>query len=478
MLELRKYQFDAIERIRAELRCGKKRILFQLPTGGGKSLTAAAIVSGAVAKGNRGLVVGHRMELLDQMVSTFARLGITSLGVVRSGDKRRDSSQPIQIASIATLVRRKPPPANIVIIDEAHRTSAASYQKLFEWYPDAMFLGLTATPCRGDGKPLGQSYQAMVLGATYSQLIAQGFIVEPEVYSTPMQPDLSGVHTVAGEYNQEELEEAVNRGALIGNLFSEWSRRAGGRRTVVFAVSVEHSKAIVCEFVAGGVKAEHLDGATPEDERRAILARLESGETLVVSNVGVLCEGWDQPACKCLVLACPTKSLVRHMQMAGRVLRPWESLTPVILDHGGNIDRHDMPHVDREWSLDERVKKSSAPPQKCCPACFAYVPSALMVCPHCGAEFPRKAAPPVEERERLDEVGLALRTLDGDDGELRYFRQLARTARDRGWRVGAVNHRFQEKYGRLPPRHWYLRVKKLAGADAEWQRKIAWRAGA
>lgn len=474
-IELRSYQLSAIERIRAELRAGKRRILFQLPTGGGKSLTAASIVAGAAAKGNRSLVIAHRMELLDQMVSTFARLGITSLGVVRAGDRRRDSSQPIQIASIATLVRRAPPPANLVIIDEAHRTSAASYQKLFEWYPDAVFLGLTATPCRGDGKPLGASYQAMVRGATYSELIAGGHIVEPEVYSTPMQPDLSGVHTVAGEYNQEELEEAVNRGALIGNLFSEWSKRAGGRRTVIFAVSVEHSRAIVREFVAGGVRAEHLDGTTPEEERRAILGRLESGATLVVSNCSVLCEGFDCPPVKCAVLACPTKSLIKHMQTSGRILRPWQGVTPILLDHGSNIDRHDMPFLDREWSLEEKVRKPGSPPQKCCPACFAYVGSALMVCPHCGAEFPRKVAPPVEEKEHLDSVGLALRTLDGDDGELRFFRQLARTARERGWKVGAVNHSFEERYGRLPPRHWYLRIKALAKGDAEWSRKIAMR---
>src|SRR6202042_2180962 len=102
--------------------------------------------------------------------------------------------------------------------------------------------------------------------------------------------------------------------------------------------------AIVEMFTEAGVSAEHLDGTTPEDLRRAILARLASGATTLVSNVGVLCEGWDLPACKCMLLARPTKSLALYMQMAGRILRPWEDVDPIILDHGGNVDRHGMPH--------------------------------------------------------------------------------------------------------------------------------------
>jgi DNA repair protein RadD len=467
-VSLRPYQSQALDQVRECIRQKKRRIMLQIPTGGGKTLTGASMLAGALAKGSRSLFVAHRLELIDQTVSTFARIGITSIGVIRANDKRRAPEQPIQVASIQTLVRRSKPEAKIVFIDEAHRACAQSYLSLFEAYTDAIFVGLSATPARADGKPLGQLFDAMVHGATYSALIAEGFIVAPLVYSTPVLPDLSKVHTTSGDYNAEELEAAVNKAALIGNIVAEWQKRSDGRRTVIFAVSVAHSRAIVEQFRALGVSAEHLDGETPEDERRAILARLGSGATHVVSNVGVLCEGWDMPACKCLVLARPTKSLVLYMQMAGRILRPWQGVLPLILDHGGCVDRHGMPHEDREWSLSEKPKRSGSAPQKPCPECFAYIAAAMMECPHCGHVFPAPVGGEPEEKEALTGVELALRTLDGPDAQLSFFRSLVRQARDRSYRPGWAYHRYVEKFQVEPPREWLRAVKRSFGRDSEW----------
>ena len=480
---LRDYQLRALDDVRASFRAGNRRVMLQLPTGGGKTLTGASMIAGALSRGGRALFVAHRLELIDQSVSTFARLGITSLGVIRAGDRRRDPSQPVQVASIQTLSRRQTvvDGVTLVLIDEAHRASSESYVKsLFDAYPQARFVGLSATPARQNGKPLGKYFDAMVHGPTYSELIAQGHLVAPLVYSTPLLPDLASVRTVAGDYNAEDLDAAVNNSALIGNLLTEWQQRADGRRTVVFAVSVAHSQAIVNEFVGAGVRAEHLDGGTPEDERRAILGRLESGETQVVSNVGVLCEGWDQPACKCLVLACPTKSLVRYMQMGGRVLRPWQGVQPIILDHGGCVDRHNVPHADREWSLDGSVASTGVAPVKACAACFAMIGAAYMICPHCGYEFP---APPAQERlpeidPRLKYVELALRTLDvSGDPEASRFHELATKARERGWRPGAAYHKFIEQFGHEPAHAWTLALKRAYNRDAAWRAQVEQRIG-
>jgi superfamily II DNA or RNA helicase len=451
------------------------RVLLQLPTGGGKTLTSAAMLASALGKGSRSMFVAHRLELIDQTVATFARLGVLEMGVIRANDPRRDISQPIQIASVQTLARRKivVDGVKIIFIDEAHRANSDSYVKnLFDAYPDAVFVGLSATPCRSDGKPLGKFFDVLVHGPTYARLIAEGHIVEPHVYSTPVLPDLSSVRTTAGDYNAEDLEAAVNRRALIGNLLSEWQTRGGGHRTVAFAVSVAHSRAIVDQFTEAGVSAEHLDGTTPEDQRRAILARLASGETRVVSNVGVLCEGWDLPACKTMLLARPTKSLALYMQMAGRILRPWEGVTPIILDHGGNVDRHGMPHEDREWSLDGKVKRAGSPPAKACPSCFAMIAAALMTCPHCGHEFPAPVSAPPEE-ESLTHVELALRTLDGDDAELTFFRTLSKRARDNKWKPGAVYHRFCERFGHEPPRSWTAALRKGFRRDVDWKGAVS-----
>ena len=471
MIQLRPYQVESIAQVRAAIATGKRRIMLTVPTGGGKTFTAASVIAGALSKGKRSMFVAHRLELIDQTVRSFARLGITSVGVIRAGDKRRDSSQPIQVASIQTLARREQQDMDLVIIDEAHRSNSASYTKhLFERHSRAVILGLSATPCRADGKPLGTHFEELVIGARYSELIAGGHIVEPHVYSTPVLPDMSSVRTSGGDYNADDLEEAMNKGALIGDLYQQWSKHPR-QRTVVFAVSVAHSKAIVDMFKTNGVRAEHLDGTTPEVERRAILARLDSGATELVSNVGVLCEGWDMPSCKTLVVARPTKSLSLWMQMAGRILRPHNGMTPLVLDHGGNVDRHGLPHEDREWSLSSKPKKGGVVPTKCCPTCFGFVAAGAKVCPLCGHVF---ETPPDDESKKTEPVpvDLVLRTMTGDDAKLRFFRKLHKTCRERGWKYGAVIHRYAEKFGESPPSEWIAALKSDFRNDGEWKDRI------
>lgn len=475
MSHLRPYQVQAIENVRTLLRAGRRRVLLCAATGSGKTITASSIIQSAHAKGSRVLFVAHRKELVDQSVATLSRLGLSSIGVIRAGDRRRDLSQPIQVASIQTLARRSPltPAPNLIFIDECHRAASASYQThLYQAYPDAIVIGLTATPCRSDNRPLGTSFEEMVHVSSYSELIAGGFISAPIVYSTPVLPDMSKVRTSGGDYNQEDLESAMNRGALIGNIGTEWAKRAEGRRTVVFAVSVAHSLAIVEMFRAQGVCAEHLDGTTPEADRTAILARLESGETALVSNCNVLSEGWDQPSVKCIILARPTKSLALYMQSAGRCLRPWNDVVPIVLDHGGNVDRHGLPHEDREWSLTSKPKKGGAVPVKSCPACFGFVAAGSKTCPLCGHVFAN--AVDDEERPKTEPipVDLALRTLSGDDAQLAFFRAQHKKARERGWKPGAVYHRFVERFGAAPPAGWWSALKSDARRDGEWKERV------
>ncbi|MDB4946217.1 MAG: box helicase [Labilithrix sp.] len=477
-VSLRPYQVASIEQVRSAIRAGKRRIMLTIPTGGGKTFTSAFVIVSALAKAKRCLFVAHRKELIDQTVAAFLRLGVTDIGVIRAGDKRRNPAARLQIASIQTLARRTVDgDFDVVVIDEGHRSVAKSYTvHLFERYPRAVILALSATPIRSDGRPLASHFDALVIGALYSELLASGAIVEPRVYSTPILPDLSSVRTTAGEFNQEDLEAAVNKGALIGNLLAEWQKHPP-QRTVVFAVSVRHSRAIVETFRAAGVTAEHLDGTTPEAERTAILARLASGESMVVSNVGVLCEGWDLPSCKTLILARPTKSLGLYMQMGGRIFRPWEDVTPIVLDHGGNVDRHGLPHVDRSWSLEAKPKKTTDAPTKICKACYAYVRAGAKACPYCGHVF--EATPDDLALAKTTEpipIDLALRTLDAADVDdpvkLREFRALHRKCRDRGWKLGAAIHRYEERFGEPPPKAWIDALKSDARKDAEWKDRI------
>lgn len=480
-VDLRPYQHTAIGNVKRVLRARSRRVLLCAPTGSGKTLTAGAIILSAHAKGSHVLFVAHRKELIDQSVRALSRLGLTAIGVIRAGDKRRDLSQPIQVASIQTLARRPKldPAPDLIFIDECHRAASDSYQThLYDAYPNAVIIGLTATPCRTDGRPLDGPFDEMVSVASYSELIAGGFIDEPIVFSTPVLPDLSKVRTTGGDFNAEDLEAAMNKGALIGNILTEWQKRSEGRLTVVFAVSVAHSKAIVRLFQEAGVAAEHLDGTTPEAEREAILSRLEAGTTRVVSNCNVLAEGWDQPSVKCLILARPTKSLCLYMQSAGRVLRPWNDVTPIILDHGGNVDRHGLPHEDRVWSLAAKVKRASgAPSVKNCPACFAFIAAASKACPHCAHVF----AAPVAEAEPLPPpvpVDLALRTLTGEDAQLAFFRRQHKRARELGRKPGWIMHTFRERFGVEPPKGWWSALKSDARRDEEWRAKLEMRRSA
>lgn len=476
MAALRPYQVEAVENIRAALRRGRRRVLLTLPTGAGKTLTAASMIAGALARGKRSLFVAHRKELIDQTVAAFARLGITSVGVIRASDPRRDSSQPIQVASVQTLARRKQDDFDLVFVDEAHRSPARTYaEHVFERHAKAVIVGLSATPVRQDNKPLGAQFDELVVGARYSDLIAAGYLAAPLVYSTPLLPDLGTVRTSGGDFNAEDLEAAVNRGSLIGDLYTQWAKHPPAR-TVAFAVSVAHSRAIVERFAAEGVRAEHLDGTTPEDERVAILARLASGETTLVSNVGVLCEGWDLPSCKRLIVARPTRSLGLWLQMAGRILRPHDGQRPIILDHGGNWDRHGAPHMDREWSLD--AKPQGAPgvaPSRVCPECFAHILASAKVCPLCGAEQPIAEKPPVAPMHEVDLALRALVAVEGLEGEperLERFRELYRIARERGWMAGAVVHRYRETIGEEPPASWVAALRQDYRGDAEWRASV------
>lgn len=459
---LRPYQLDAVERVRASMRAGQRRVLFVLPTGGGKTCVASHIIQLALVKGSRVLFVAHRMELIDQAVRTLEECGVEAIGVMRANDPRTRPEARVQVASIQTLARRAKPPADLVIVDEAHRSAAASYvRNIFDSYTTV--LGLTATPARQDGKPLGTLFDALVLGAKYSELLASGHIVAPKVYALP-PPDLSSVKTRAGDYEQEALARAMSTDELNGQVVETWARLALGRRTVVFAVSIAHSLSLLSRFVLAGVKAEHLDGTTPEDERRGILARLASGATTVVCNVGVLCEGWDMPSCKCLVLARPTRSLVLYMQMAGRILRPFEGLDPIILDHAGAVDAHGFPHMDRIWSLSDRVKRAASPASaRMCPRCGAPWPAGIPSCPAC--EYVTRARVLVPDETEAELVERRLPTPEEQwDGWVE-------TARRRGYAPGWVYHRHEETFGHGPTREQWCEIKRAYADDDAWQDK-------
>ena len=376
-LALRPYQTAAIAETRQRMRRARS-VLINSPTGSGKTLIACQIIHQAVEKRRRVLFLAHRRELIDQCAAKLDEAGVIHHGVILAGHaKARAPHAPVQVASIQTLIRRELPPADLVIIDEAHRALANSYQHLLTNYPAAKVIGLTATPERLDGRGLGDLFEDLVVVSTIPDLIAEGYLMAPDCYGAPSGgPDLSRVRKQRGDYHEGQLEAAMDTAELTGELLSNWRRLAADRKTIVFATGVAHSQHIVARFQAAGIAAAHLDGATPLALRQQILQDWRFGALQVVSNVMVLTEGFDFPELEACVLARPTQSVALYLQAAGRVMRPAPGKPgALVLDHAGCFHAHGLPFEHREWTLEgetDRRKRQKTPPTLC-PVCqFAH----------------------------------------------------------------------------------------------------------
>jgi superfamily II DNA or RNA helicase len=217
--ELYPHQMKALEMLRSSIGQGRRRPILQAPTGLGKTMLAAALVDGARSKGKRVLFTVPALSLVDQTVKAFFDEGIYEIGVIQSNHIMTDWSRPVQIASVQTLQRRDLPEADAVVVDEAHRWHTF-YEK---WFTDPAWLrkpiiGLSATPWT---KGLGRWYDDLIIAATTAELIEAGYLSPFRVFA-PSHPDLTGVRTVAGDYHEGDLGEAMNKGPLVADVVETW----------------------------------------------------------------------------------------------------------------------------------------------------------------------------------------------------------------------------------------------------------------
>jgi DNA repair protein RadD len=371
MTDLRPYQTEVIAGLDREHVTGKRRILMVAPTASGKTLIAAAIIKRAIEEFKDVLVLAHRREIIGQTSRKLFDQGIAH-GIIQAGmEKLLRPMERVQVASVQTLTARavrsnrmELPKAKLLVIDEAHHTPASTYRKIIEAYPEATLLGLTATPCRGDGRGLGGIFETIVKTPQVAELIEGGFLVRTRVYA-PVMPDLKGVRIQAGDFNERQLAERMDRPKLIGDIVTHWLKYGEKRRTVAFAVSVGHSIHLRDEFSKSGVRAEHIDATTPKPEREATLARLASGVIEIVTNCMVLTEGWDMPEVGACILARPTRKMGLYRQMIGRVLRPAPNKPDaIVLDHSGAVFRHGFAEDHVDWTLDPDRRAESASHQE------------------------------------------------------------------------------------------------------------------
>lgn len=379
-LKLRQYQADTLLQTREAFRKGYRRPLVVLPCGAGKTVLFAYMSSKAQAKGKTVWFLVHRRELLDQTIATFERFGIP-LRTICIG----------MIATYANHPERYPKP-DFIIFDEAHFSMAATWQKLLGNFPDAFLVGLTATPCRLDGRPLGATYDNMVVGISTRELIEQGYLCNYR-YFAPSVADLSGLKRKGSDFDPESATEILMQRAVYGDVIENYRKYANGLQTICYCSSIKHSQAMAEEFQKAGIRAVHFDGNTPAAERARIVQDFRDKKIQILCNVDLISVGFDVPDCWCCILLRPTMSTALAIQQAGRALRPQEGKTAVILDHVGNYTRHGLPDDPREWSLESKIKPSREYKDdgtlaiKQCPECFFTFPSGPDKCPNCGAEI-------------------------------------------------------------------------------------------
>ena len=399
-MQLRPYQERAVELLRQEIRRGNKRVLLRLATGAGKTATVGEVIRLAVGKGSNVLFLVHLRELVRQASAHLTRVGVDH-GIIMAGEDT-DHSQSVFVASTQTYGRRIKledhwgdklflKKADCLVVDECHHLSGDTYRKILANYPDSVIVGISATPGRSDGQGLGEFFDSMVCPIEIRDLINQGYLVDASYYA-PALPDLEKVKLQAGDYNQKQLGQKMNKANLVGDIYDHWMRLAEGKQTIIFAVNVAHSEHIRQKFQMQGVSASHIDAGTPDEDRKQILGAFKRKEIQVLSNVGIFTEGFDAPGIECVILARPTKSLALYLQMAGRGLRPAEGKDRCILiDHSGCIYEHGRLDVCHDWTLEgedretgKRKKKKKERSDKLhnCKQCSAVFKG--FICPGCG----------------------------------------------------------------------------------------------
>ena len=303
-LVLRGYQTDCIAALRASFRAGRKAPLHVLPTAAGKTVVLAVITLGACDKGNHVLVVVHRREFLKQASAKLIWAGVPH-GIIAAGFKP-DPDQPVQVGSIQTIIRRldRIGSFDLIIFDEAHHCQAETWRELIAAQPTARLLGVTATPCRADGKGLGTEdggcFDDLIVGPSIADLVKEGFLSPSRCFVPEHRLDMRGVRTQAGDYVASDVAAVVDTAAITGDAVDQYTKRAAHQPAVAFCTTVAHAEHAAAQFRSAGYRSVCVHGGTPAMERDAAIAGLGNGAIEVLTACDLISEGLDVPAVGCI----------------------------------------------------------------------------------------------------------------------------------------------------------------------------------
>ena len=342
-------------------------ILYQMPTGTGKTRLFTSIIRDINIWGLRHninfriLIIAHRSELIEQSSRSLDKYRIKHGVLAGTMKDKRDLTQAIQVASIQTITH----PANqcliedlkfdFIIIDEAHHAVASSYQKLWEFCPDAKKLGVTATPWRMNNSGFAQIFDAYIPSMSIKEFIQKGWLASYQYYSIPISSELlKSIDSIRefdieGDYKNSALAEVCDTLKIRAQLYDSYAKNALGKKGIIYSISREHSEHICSQYQSHGVSIENIDSKTPAKVREAVINAFKNGEIDIIVNVDIFSEGFDCPDIEFIQLARPTKSLVKYIQQVGRGLRKNGDKRCIILDNVGMYSRFGLPDEVRDW---------------------------------------------------------------------------------------------------------------------------------
>lgn len=402
-----------------------KNVLVILPTGAGKTVVLSRIV---LDTDKPTCVIAHRQELVSQISLALARNGvrhriigsdsvmrnIVQLHLLELGVSYVDAQAKVGVAGVDTVIRRKQLSSwfnqvKLWVIDEAHHVLKENkWGKAVKLFPNAKGLGVTATPERADGAGLGINadgvFETMHVGPNMRVLIDRGYLTDYRIIVPPSTFDASNlpVSKTTGDYIDNAVREAVGSSSIVGSrevhgdIVTHYKKFANGKLGVTFVPSIKIAEEVKEQFVAEGIPAEVVTGNTPDLERAKILRKFKNREILNLINVDLFGEGFDLPAIEVVSMARPTQSYGLYVQQFGRALRLMEGKErAIIIDHVGNIHRHKLPDMGKNWTLDRREKRTSSNdsngiPTRIClnPLCMSAYERFLDKCPFCGQPIP------------------------------------------------------------------------------------------
>jgi len=353
-------------------------VMFQMPTGTGKTRLFTSIIrdindySIRRKEAVKILIIAHRTELIDQIDASLKKYGVAHN--IIAGSHKREIKYPVHVASIQTITNKsnleKAKKLNVqfVIIDEAHHALAKTYKKLWQMYPDARFLGVTATPWRMNHESFTDLFDRLILSMTVKDFINQGYLAPYKYFSlkgdSDIQKTIDDIELDRfGEYKESSMEEKMDIGRIRAQLLDSYLSLAEGKKGIIYAINIKHAKHICKEYEEAGYKTVSIDSKTPAAKREDLVKKFKKGEIDIIVNVDIFSEGFDCPDIEFIQLARPTRSLVKYLQQVGRGLRITENKQDcVILDNVGMYSRFGLPNARRHWKQHFLGKKIDETP--------------------------------------------------------------------------------------------------------------------